>query len=221
MIKLAIFDLDGTLLNTLNDLADSCNYILEKNHLPVHALDSYKNFVGNGMTQLIERALPSELKSDLEVIEKIKDEFIEYYTKHSAIKTAPYDGVIEMLKSLSSMNIKLAVASNKFMEGAQALVKKYFSEIKFSSVFGQRTNVPMKPNPQIVYDIMKELNITNKEEIIYVGDTGTDMQTAVNAGITSVGVLWGFRSEEELKKQGAQYIINYPEKLLEIVNKYL
>lgn len=221
MIKLAIFDLDGTLLNTLNDLADSCNYILEKNHLPVHALDSYKNFVGNGMTQLIQRALPSELKSDLEGIEKIKDEFIEYYTKHSAIKTAPYDGVIEMLKSLSSMNIKLAVASNKFMEGAQELVKKYLSEIKFSSVFGQRTNVPMKPNPQIVYDIMKELNITNKEEIIYVGDTGTDMQTAVNAGITSVGVLWGFRSEEELKKQGAQYIINYPEKLLEIVNKYL
>lgn len=221
MIKLAIFDLDGTLLNTLNDLADSCNYILEKNHLPVHALDSYKNFVGNGMTQLIQRALPSELKSDFEVIEKIRDEFIEYYTKHSAIKTAPYDGVIEMLKSLSSMNIKLAVASNKFMEGTQALVKKYFSEIKFSSVFGQRTNVPMKPNPQIVYDIMKELNITNKEEIIYVGDTGTDMQTAVNAGITSVGVLWGFRSEEELKKQGAQYIINYPEKLLEIINKYL
>lgn len=221
MTKLAIFDLDGTLLNTLNDLADSCNYILEKYHLPVHALDSYKNFVGNGMTQLIERALPSELKSDLEVIEKIKDEFLEYYTKHSAIKTAPYDGVIEMLKSLSSMNIKLAVASNKFMEGAQALVKKYFSEIKFSSVFGQRTNVPMKPNPQIVYDIMNELGITNKEEIIYVGDTGTDMQTAVNAGITSIGVLWGFRSEEELKNQGAQYIINYPEKLLEIVNKYL
>ncbi|MXO34139.1 HAD-IA family hydrolase [Apibacter sp. B3889] len=221
MIKLAIFDLDGTLLNTLNDLADSCNYILEKNHLPLHTLESYKNFVGNGMTQLVERALPSELKSDLEVIEKIKNEFIEYYTKHSAIKTAPYDGVIEMLKSLSSMNIKLAVASNKFMEGAQELVKKYFSEIKFSSVLGQRTNVPMKPNPQIVYDIMKDLNVTNKEEIIYVGDTGTDMLTAVNAGITSIGVLWGFRSEEELKKQGAQYIINYPEKLLEIVNKYL
>lgn len=217
MTKLAIFDLDGTLLNTLNDLADSCNYILEKNHLPVHALDSYKNFVGNGMTQLIERALPSELKSDLEVIEKIKNEFIEYYTKHSAIKTAPYDGVIEMLKSLSSMNIKLAVASNKFMEGAQALVKKYFSEIKFSSVFGQRTKVPMKPNPQIVYDIMNELGITNKEEIIYVGDTGTDMQTAVNAGITSIGVLWGFRSEEELKKYGAKYIVKRPEEILRLV----
>ncbi|QII69606.1 HAD family hydrolase [Apibacter sp. B3706] len=217
MTKLAIFDLDGTLLNTLNDLADSCNYILEKNHLPVHALDSYKNFVGNGMTQLIERALPSELKSDLEVIEKIKDEFIKYYTKHSDIKTAPYDGVIEMLKSLSSMNIKLAVASNKFMEGAQALVKKYFSEIKFSSVFGQRTNVPMKPNPQIVYDIMNELGITNKEEIIYVGDTGTDMQTAVNAGITSIGVLWGFRYEEELKKYGAEYIVKRPEEILRLV----
>lgn len=217
MTKLAIFDLDGTLLNTLNDLADSCNYILEKNHLPVHALDSYKNFVGNGMTQLIEKALPSESKSDLEVIEKIKDEFIEYYTKHSAIKTAPYDGVIEMLKSLSSMNIKLAVASNKFMEGAQALVKKYFSEIKFSSVFGQRTKVPMKPNPQIVYDIMNELGITNKEEIIYVGDTGTDMQTAVNAGITSIGVLWGFRSAEELKKYGAKYIVKRPEEILRLV----
>lgn len=217
MTKLAIFDLDGTLLNTLNDLADSCNYILEKNHLPIHALDSYKNFVGNGMTQLIERALPSELKSDLEVIEKIKDEFIEYYTKHSSIKTTPYEGVIEMLKSLSSINIKLAVASNKFMEGAQALVNKYFSEIKFSSVFGQRTNVPMKPNPQIVYDIMNELGLTNKEEIIYVGDTGTDMQTAVNAGITSIGVLWGFRSEEELKKYGAEYTVKRPEEILRLV----
>lgn len=217
MIKLAIFDLDGTLLNTLNDLADSCNYILEKNHFSVHTLDSYKYFVGTGVTKLIERALPSELKNNSGEVERVKKEFIEYYSTHSASKTAPYNGVIEMLKTLNSMNIKLAVASNKFIEGTQSLVKKYFYEINFSSVLGQRAHVPMKPNPQIVYDIMNEIGINNKEEILYIGDTGTDMQTAVNSGIKSVGVLWGFRSEEELKEFGAEYIVSKPDEIIKLI----
>lgn len=217
MIKLAIFDLDGTLLNTIDDLADSCNYILEKNHFPVHPINSYKYFVGNGMTKLIERALPCELKNNSGEVERVKKEFIEYYSTHSTSKTAPYNGVIEMLKTLNSMNIKLAVASNKFIEGTQSLVKKYFYEINFSSVLGQRAHVPMKPNPQIVYDIMNEIGINNKEEILYIGDTGTDMQTAVNSGIKSVGVLWGFRSEEELKEFGAEYIVSKPDEIIKLI----
>ena len=217
MIKLAIFDLDGTLLNTINDLADSCNYILQKNNFPTHPVDSYKYFVGNGMSKVIERALPVDISINPDIVENLRKEFIEYYKIHSMCKTAPYTGVIDMLKTLYSMNIKLAVASNKFIEGTQMLVSQYFSEINFSSVLGQRTEVPIKPNPQIVYDIMNETEIKDKNEILYIGDTGIDMQTSKNAGVKGIGVLWGFRSKKELIENGAEYIIDKPEEIFELI----
>lgn len=216
MIKLVIFDLDGTLLNTIDDLANSCNYILNKNELPVHPLDSYRFFVGNGISKLIERSLPQEKRS-AEFVDQLRQEFIDYYSLHSEDKTAPYAGIVNMLEELQSKGVKLAVASNKFMSGTQALVKKYFGNIEFVSVFGQREGIPTKPDPRIVFDIIAESGIANKEEILYIGDTGIDMQTCTNANIKGVGVLWGFRSKEELEENGATYFAEEPTDILDII----
>ncbi|MDR2122683.1 MAG: HAD family hydrolase [Flavobacteriaceae bacterium] len=216
MIKLIIFDLDGTLLNTIDDLGNSCNHILEKYNYPVHPLDSYRYFVGNGISKLIERALP-ETERNPEFVEKLRKEFIKYYSEHSEDRTTPYPGVVKMLKDLEAMDIKLAVASNKFISGTRALVQKYFGDIRFVSVLGQREGVAVKPDPRIVYDTMEGSGIQNKNEILYVGDTGIDMKTARNSGIEGIGVLWGFRPEKELKDAGAVYIVKEAEEIIEIV----
>lgn len=216
MIKLVIFDLDGTLLNTLDDLADSCNYILEKYGFPIHPSDSYRYFVGNGIGKLIERAIPED-KRQSDFIEQLRKEFIAYYSLHAEDKTAPYEGIVTLLQDLRSHGIMLAVASNKFMAGTQSLVKEYFGNIDFVSVFGQREGIPVKPDPRIVFDIMEESGITNKEEILYVGDTATDMKTCTNAGIKGIGVLWGFRTEKELKENGATYFVSKPSEIFDII----
>lgn len=217
MIKLIIFDLDGTLLNTLDDLGNSCNHILKKHNFPTHPLDAYRLFVGNGVGKLVERALPEDHRSS-EFVEKIRLEFVEYYSLHAEDDTAPYPGIEELLKELQNRGIKLAVASNKFIAGTQSLVKKYFGQFEFASVLGQREGVPVKPDPQIVYDVMSESAIKNKSEILYIGDSGADMKTSVNSGIDGVGVLWGFRSKEELESNGAKYIISKPKELLDIID---
>lgn len=215
MIKLIIFDLDGTLLNTINDLGKSCNYILEQHGFPTHPLQAYRFFVGNGVSKLIERALPETQRSP-EFVEKLRKQFVEYYSKHSEDETAPYPGIMKMLKELESKQIKLAVASNKFIEGTQSLVQKFFPDIQFASVLGQREGIPVKPDPQIVYDVMREAGITNKNEILYAGDSGADMQTCVNSGIKGIGVLWGFRSKEELLENGAEYIVEDPSEIVQL-----
>lgn len=218
MIKLVIFDLDGTLLNTLDDLADSCNYILKKHGFATHEVETYRYFVGNGVGKLVERALPED-KRDPNYVETIRQEFVEYYSLHAEDKTAPYPGIVSILEKIASKNIKMAVASNKFIAGTRALVKKYFENIEFSSVIGQRDGIPVKPNPQIVYDVMEESGILDKNEILYIGDSGADMKTAVNAGVQSVGVLWGFRSESELIENGAEYLVSTPNEILDILSK--
>lgn len=216
MIKLVIFDLDGTLLNTLDDLADSCNYILEKHGFPVHPSDSYRYFVGNGISKLIERAIPEDSRQP-EFIEQLRGEFVAYYSLHAEEKTTPYEGIVPLLQKLQSQGIMLAVASNKFMTGTQSLVNEYFEDINFVSVFGQREGVPVKPDPRIIFDIMNESGITDKKEILYVGDTATDMKTCTNAGIRGIGVLWGFRTEEELRENGATYCVNQPSEIIDII----
>lgn len=215
MIKLIIFDLDGTLLNTINDLGKSCNYILEQQGFPTHPLQAYRFFVGNGVSKLIERALPETQRSP-EFVEKLRKQFVEYYSIHSEDETAPYPGIMKMLKELESKQIKLAVASNKFIEGTQSLVQKFFPDIQFVSVLGQREGIPVKPDPQIVYDVMREAGITNKNEILYAGDSGADMQTCENSGIKGIGVLWGFRSKEELLENGAEYIVEDPSEIVQL-----
>lgn len=217
MIKLVIFDLDGTLLNTLEDLANSCNYILEKNNFPTHPIDNYKNYIGGGMKNLIQKSTPKNATNP-NIINKITEEFTSYYRTHSEIKTAPYPGIIELLYTLSSRNIKLAIASNKIDPATKALSKKYFTNIHFDSILGQRENTPTKPNPQIIYDTINQIGIINKTDILYIGDTDTDMKTAANAGVTSIGVLWGFRTREELNKNGANYLAKEPKDIIHIID---
>jgi phosphoglycolate phosphatase len=214
MIKLVIFDLDGTLLNTIDDLADCTNYVLKKNGFPIHKIDSYKFFVGNGVITLLQRALPKEIKENK--FNNILKEFMDLYEIHKEDKTAPYEGMVETLENLQKMDSVLAVATNKPQELLPALMQRFFPTVKWAAVLGGRKNIPIKPNPQIVYDI---LNITkiNNENILYVGDTAVDMETAKNAEITKVGALWGFRTKEELEKAGADYLIKKPQDLEKII----
>lgn len=217
MIKLAIFDLDGTILNSLNDLADSCNFILSNNNLQTHNTESYKQFVGNGIEKLIERSV-HESKREPIFIHKLISEFILYYSEHSTIKTKPYYGIIDLLEKLQSMQIKLAVASNKKDSETQKLVKYFFPNISFDAVLGKRDGVIPKPNPQIVFDILNKLNIKNKREVIYIGDSNVDMQTAINADIFPIGVEWGFRTVDELIDNGAKLILNKPSDLINFIS---
>ena len=215
MKKLVIFDLDGTLLNTLDDLADSANYILRKYGHPEHPVDAFRYFVGRGIRKMIEQVLPEQNRSET-YISQIVSDFMSYYEVHKEDKTTPYQGIIPLLKELQNRNILLAIASNKVQEAMQPLADHYFPEIKFAAILGSRPNIPIKPDPTIVHDILAMTGI-RKDETLYVGDTAVDMQTACAAGVEKVGVLWGFRTLEELQNSGADHIIKYPEELLNYI----
>lgn len=214
-MKLVVFDLDGTLINSLEDLADSANWMLLQHGYPTHPVDAYRYFVGDGMRKLIERILPLEERNDVR-IEQCKAEFVAYYTIHMEDKTVVYPGMIELLKELKDRGLKIAVATNKVHIAVAPLMAKYFPGIRFDSMIGQREGIPVKPHPQIMYDILKETDC-QPSETLHVGDTATDMQLAHSAGVTPVGVLWGYRPLEELQEAGAKFIIEKPEELLELV----
>ena len=216
MKKLIIFDLDGTLLDSISDLANSCNHILDKYGFPSHPIPAYKYFVGNGVGKLVERALPEQHRN-ADFVEKIRLEFVDYYSKHASDTTSAYTNISKLLSMLEKKNLLLAVASNKFDAGTKSLVQQYFGDINWASILGQRDGVKTKPDPQIIYDTMELLNIDDKSQILYLGDSDADMQTCVNAGIDGVGVTWGFRSEQELIDNGAKYIIHDPLELLNII----
>ena len=211
-IKLVIFDLDGTLLNTISDLAHSTNYALKQNGFPEHPVEAYRFFIGNGINKLFERALPENEKTEENVL-RIRNTFIPYYDIHNADYTKPYDGIRELLTAMRLKGFTLAVASNKYQSATEKLIKYIFPDIFFIAVIGQREGMPVKPDPTIVYDILKIANVL-PEETIYIGDSGVDMQTAANSNITSIGVTWGFRPREELEATGANYIVNHPKEIL-------
>lgn len=215
MKKLVIFDLDGTLLNTIADLAHSTNYALNKLGYPTHEIDQYNFMVGNGINKLFERALPEGEKSEENIL-RVRKEFIPYYDKHNADDSHPYPGIPELLSGVQSKGIQLAVASNKYQSATQKLITHYFSEIHFTAVFGQREGINVKPDPTIVLDILKLANI-EKEDVLYVGDSGVDMQTAANAGVTACGVTWGFRPRTELEKFNPSYIVDSAEEIYELI----
>ena len=215
-IKLVIFDLDGTLLNTISDLAYSTNYALKQNGFPGHPIEAYKFFIGNGINKLFERALPEDEKTDSNVA-RIREAFLPYYDEHNADYTKPYEGIYELLKTLQSKDYMLAVASNKYQSATQKLISSIFPDILFTAVFGQRDGVPVKPDPAIVNDILKIAGVL-PEEAVYVGDSGVDMQTAANSGIISVGVTWGFRPREELEAAGAVIIADTATEILGIIS---
>ncbi len=213
-IKAVIFDLDGTLLDTCNDLANSVNYALDKNGFPTHNPEMFKIFTGDGTDVMITRALP-ESNRDAETLKKVREDYFEYYNEHSGECTRPYDGIPELLKSLKERGIMLAVTSNKIEFMTQSVIKHYFGDT-FDFVTGQSENVPPKPNPLMVFNAMKSLNV-EPSECLYVGDTGVDAKTGKNAGIITVGVQWGFREREELIENGADAVIDKPCQILEFI----
>lgn len=216
MIKLVIFDLDGTLLNTLEDLTDSGNHILRRYGFPVHAKDKYRHFVGNGIPMLVRRMLPPGHND--EVYKKCLDEFVAYYEEHKTDKTHPYAGIAEALAQLQEEGIKIAVATNKIHSAVAPLMKNFFPTILFDALSGQQPGMLPKPNPQTVVRIFEDTGCS-AEETLYAGDSAVDMDTAHNAGLRAIGVLWGYRSKQELETAGADWLIRDPSELLPLVKQ--
>lgn len=216
MKKLVIFDLDGTLLNTIADLANSTNHALKQCGFPEHEVSEYPFFVGNGINKLFERALPESERNEENIL-KVRKEFIPYYDKHNADFSIPYPGIPELLETLQEKGLMLAVASNKYQSATEKLIAHYFPTIRFVAVFGQREGIMPKPDATIVNDILS-IAKTNKKDVLYVGDSGVDMQTAINSGVTSCGVTWGFRPRTELEAFKPDYIVDSPEKILTILS---
>lgn len=212
---LLIFDLDGTILNTIDDLADSVNHVCQNNGYPCHSVDEIKFMVGNGIPKLIHRALPQNTKET--EYEKILSQFIEYYDNHCAIKTKPYEGILELLSTLKNQGAKLAVNSNKLDAASNALCNQYFNGI-FDYVFGNQPGFNVKPSPEGVHEILKHLNISEKAKIVFIGDSDVDFQTAQNAEIDFIGCDWGFRGEDFLKNHGAKKIAKKPADILFFLN---
>ena len=217
MKKLVIFDLDGTLLNTIEDLGNAANYALSRNGYPTHSLASYPFFVGNGVRNLIRKALPDDARTD-SIIESLLKDFKEYYNEHNTDCTKPYDGIEELLRNLQDNGVKIAVASNKYQQATEKIIAHYFGDIDFVAVYGQREGVNVKPDPSVVFSILSDAKVP-KSEVLYVGDSGVDMETARRACVDSVGVTWGFRSEKELNEYHADMIVNKASDIFDIVMK--
>ena len=215
MKKLAIFDLDGTLLNTIEDLGHAANYALERNGFPTHSIASYPFFVGNGVRRLIERVLPEESRT-VNIVDKLLVDFKEYYDSHNTDYTVPYDGMPELLRELTVRGVAVAVASNKYQRATEKLIGHYFPEIDFVAVEGQKEGVPVKPDPSIVFEILAKAKMP-KADTIYIGDSGVDMETARRACVDSVGVTWGFRSEKELVESHADNIVSRPAEISPLI----
>lgn len=208
-----IFDLDGTLLNSLEDLQDSLNHVMAKNGYKTRSLEEVRSFVGDGVRSLIKRACPDTCtEEDIDLYFK---DFIAHYDKNMQNKTRPYDGIMELLIKLDRYNYKMAVVSNKYDQAVKYLVKYYFKDL-ISVAIGESPSVKRKPSPDSLYAAVEKLD-SSLDKTIYVGDSDTDMKTAENAGVTSLGVTWGFRTREVLNKAGADYIIDTPKELLTLI----
>lgn len=191
--KLVIFDLDGTLLNTIADLSDAVNHALKLRGLPQHSLEEITKMVGHGVRNLITQALPAELRDDQTAIDTILADFTVYYKAHIDAHTQPYPGIQELISMLNSKGIKMAVASNKFQEGTEYLIAEFFPNIPFVAVLGNRPDFPLKPDPEIVNEVLRKSGV-KREEAVMVGDSPTDMKTAANGGIVGIAVGWGYRN---------------------------
>lgn len=211
MKKIVIFDLDGTLLNTLDDLADSTNYALAKFGYPTRTIEEVRQFVGNGVAKLIERAIPDGKKNPN--FEKCLAIFKENYAQNMYNKTAPYVGILEMLSNLKSKGLKIAVVSNKFDLAVKELCKKYFDGyIDFAAGENEAQEIKKKPAPDTVFTVLKEFEL-NPEDAVYVGDSDVDIMTAKNSKMPCISVTWGFRDEKFLLENGATILINTPSEI--------
>ena len=213
--KAILFDLDGTLLDTLEDLSNSVNRVLAERGFPTHDLDRYRYFVGDGAMMMITRVLPKQERNN-DTIQACADAFQKDYSQNWKVKTGLYDGIAEMLDELVTRNLKLAVLSNKPHKFTKQCVEELLSNWTFEIVLGQRDTVPRKPSPEGALEIAEHLN-AKPENLLYLGDSAVDMQTAVAAGMFPAGVLWGFRSMKELQDAGAKALIERPLEVLSLL----
>jgi len=211
MYKTYIFDLDGTLLNTLNDLASSTNYALQQMGMPERSIDEVRQFVGNGVRVLIEKAVPKETPMD--VTEQVLDIFRKHYLEHGLDTTQPYPGVTDMLRRLKENGCNLAVVSNKFYAATQELCRAFFPDT-IEIAIGEREDIRRKPAPDTVEEALRQLGV-GKEGAVYVGDSEVDLMTARNSGLPCISVLWGFRERSFLESNGATMYAKTPQELID------
>lgn len=216
MKSLVIFDLDGTLLNTISDLGAACNYALSQMGYPGHPISAYNFMVGNGVRKLLERAEPD---ANEETIEKMLSHFREYYDEHCCDTTEPYPGIDELLESLVEAEISIAVATNKYQYAAEKIINHYFPNIPFVAIMGQIEDRPTKPDPSIIFAILNE-HPTLKADVMMVGDSAVDIETARRACVNSVGVTWGFRPVSELRKAYSDHIISSPGDIFKLATSH-
>lgn len=207
-----VFDLDGTLVDSLGDLADSMNHVLEARGLPTHPEDAYRHFVGDGVRALVERSLPAEVRENDETVDEVLAAYRSWYGDHMFDRTTTYPGIRPLLEQLAADRRPLAVLSNKPDGATRQVVDQLFPDTPFLSVLGARDGVPRKPDPSAALEALAVLG-TRAEETAFVGDSDTDMLTARNAGLVPVGAAWGFRGREELLRAGARWVCETPEEL--------
>ena len=212
MTKLAIFDLDGTLIDTIEDLGTAVNHALGLRGLPQHSIAQYRDMVGHGIRQLVINALGPAAGDPL--TDEVLADFVDYYLTHIDVHTRPYPGMQQLLADLQKKGIRLSVASNKFQQGAEKLVREFFPDIHFVAVLGNSPELPLKPDAAVVQLIMEKAGVS-REETVFVGDSATDMKTAANGGVRSIGVSWGFRPRTDLQESGAMDIADSAEELFE------
>ena len=214
MYKLYLFDLDGTLVDSLEDLADAANWMLAQSGFPTHSLEEYRRFVGNGVYKLVERALPEDRRSPAEVT-AFKAVFDARYQAHCMDKTRPYPGIPSLLAGLKKRGAELAVLSNKSDAFVRQIVEGLLGSGLFSAIRGQREGVPKKPAPDGVWRLLEERGVS-RPDALFIGDSDVDIETAQNAGLRSAGVTWGFRGREELTAAGADYLVTAPSQILDL-----
>ena len=211
--KLAIFDLDGTILDTLEDLADAMNYALGEHGYPWRTIEEVRRFVGNGIRKLIERAVPAGLAK--EEIDRVHETFSAYYQQHCADKTRPYEGVLPLLERLRAAGCLTAVVSNKADAAVQPLCRRYYNGL-FDYAVGERTGIRRKPDTDSVQEVLRRLQV-EAADAVYIGDSEVDIQTAKNAGLDSIIVTWGFRDRDYLESQGGRRFVDRPEEIEQII----
>ena len=215
MITTVIFDMDGTVLNTLDDLATSVNYVLTRYGMPVHCTEDYRRYFGNGIRYALECAVPKGTEET--TIDQMLPVFKEHYNAHCLDKTRPYDGIPELMKALRDRGFKLAIVSNKIDSAVKELNAKFFSAYVDVTI-GEREGIRRKPAPDTVVQALKELK-SSKHEAVYIGDSEVDLQTAANAGLPCISVLWGFREKDFLTEQGATVFANTPQEVYDLLGR--
>ena len=208
-----IFDLDGTLLDTLQDLAAAVDHALEGRGFPLHTLQEYRSMVGHGVRNLVKNALPAEVRQDEALVDGCLADFTAYYTAHIDDRTRPYPGMAGLVEKLAGRGVRLAVASNKFQEGAEKLVAEFFPGIRFAAVLGNRPGCPLKPDPEIVNSVLRVTG-SEKGAAVLVGDSPTDMKTAAAGGIAAIAVTWGYR---EMPPSASYALCSTPQELLSLL----